>query len=447
MKTNLLTILLLIVVAFTNAQNDNLRQYLYTQKDYVNNQLRNRDSMVTTYPNLSESLKSEDTWFLWNIPGQSYINDKRYTYTYNTAGQTTEYKTSEWDGSNWANIKKWNYTYNTQGSIILNSAYYFQNGNWIEQSRGEWTYNSQGSMIEYQGSDTVGGSLSVKFRNVYTIDALQRTKESVEQNRISGNWVNNNREVYFFKGNATLIDSTYHYNWNSSNSIWTPSFKIIYKHNAQGLETEYYRFNLVSNKPQLKTVRDYTSFGKELYSENYQWDNNNNQWYLGSKNTTAYDSKNREVESIFYNGSPSGLKFNSKTDVIYAADSSSVQFIGSTWINNGWQPNAEYTYYFEQRQSATSLSDVRINTRSAYPNPFSINTVIDFEVTHSGEAKVLIVDLSGKTVFEKQLYVTSGENTFLWEAQDSNGNTLSAGVYVMRMASNGRILTQNLIKQ
>jgi len=447
MKKNIITALLLFIAIVTIAQNNNLRQYLYTKKVYVNNQLRNLDSMTTKYPNPSEKSKSDETWFLWNIAGQAYTNYNRYTYTHNSDGRITESIMHPWDGSNWTSREKVTYSYNSMGSVILNNVYYFQNGNWIEKNRSEWTYNSQGTMIEYQASDTVGGTLSVKFRNVYTIDALQRTKEIVSQNQVSNNWENQNRTVYYFTGNSTLFDSAYSYNWNISNSVWTPSSKSLYKYNAQGLETEYLQYNLVTNKPQQKTVREYTPFDKELYSEYYQWNNNTNQWYLSFKYTNAYDTKNRETESIFYLGSSSGLQFGGKTDFMYSADSSYVQYLGSTWVNNGWQPNEEYTYYFEQRQTASAVIDMQAGNLKAFPNPMSSHSVIEFEAHANDEATIQIYDCTGRQVYLQKHHTTAGRNVIVWNAVDDSGAVLPNGTYIIRVSSDTNNLTFHLIKQ
>lgn len=445
MKTTLLALLTFVTVTIAEAQNENLRQYLFTRKDYVNNQLRNRDSAVISYPDPTGNLKNEETWYVWNIAGQSYLKDTRIQHNYDNSGNSIEQITQKWDGNNWINSSKVTQTYNAQGSETQYSDFYFQNNNWIEYTRFERTYNPQGIVTEFVRSDTTGGFLNARSRIVYTIDAIQRYTQSISQVSVSGNWVNDTRIVHYYTGNSTRPDSLYFYTWSNNN--WSPKTKQIKKYNVLGNEVEYLGFNLVTNKPTIKSVYDYNASGLLILSEDSVWSLNNNQWVYSSKRTYAFDNKNREIELINYQSAQGSPVFNSKTTSGYAADSSTIQMISSAWINNGWQDNAQQTYFFEQRQMASDIRYIDNSNTRAYPNPFTNVAIIEFESNESTQLQLHITDLNGRTVFQKNLFAISGKNSFLWNASDANGNALPAGFYNASVISQSGAKTFKLLKQ
>lgn len=445
MKSILLIFHVVVFTAALQAQNENLRQYLYTRKDYVNNQLRNRDSAVYSYPNPSERLMNEETWYLWNIPGQVYHKDTRNLFTYDASGKTIEQITQKWDGNSWINSTKVIQTYNAQGLETQYSSFYFQNNNWIEYSRSERTYNAQGISTELQVSDTTGGSLNVRYRISWTVDVLQRNVESVTQVNVSGNLINDNRTLYYYTGNSTRPDSLYFYSWTNNN--WLPSTKQIKKYDTQGNEIEYLRFNLSTNKPTIKTVYDYNAFGLQILSEDSTWSLNNNQWAFSSKQTITYDSKNRKLERINYQSAQGSPVFNSKTTYSYAPDSSTVQLTLSGWINNSWQANTELTYFFELRQFTSDLNGIENSSIRVFPNPFSNVAIIEFDSEDNGELLVQITDASGRTVFQKSMFAISEKDSILWDATDADGNALPSGLYVATIQNRIGKQTFKLLKQ
>ena len=72
----------------------------------------------------------------------------------------------------------------------------------------------------------------------------------------------------------------------------------------------------------------------------------------------------------------------------------------------------------------------------SYPNPFSVNTkagnltTIKFSSESTGEVTLVVYNVLGQNVFqENKILESNGENSFVWDGRDINGNILSGGIY------------------
>ena len=70
----------------------------------------------------------------------------------------------------------------------------------------------------------------------------------------------------------------------------------------------------------------------------------------------------------------------------------------------------------------------------ASPNPFNPETSINYTVRNSGNVSIRIYSLQGRlvrTLFEG--YSTAGDNEVRWNGRDNNGNTVSSGLYFVKV--------------
>jgi spore coat protein A len=95
-------------------------------------------------------------------------------------------------------------------------------------------------------------------------------------------------------------------------------------------------------------------------------------------------------------------------------------------------------------QQNASLQKIMLKDNlSVYPNPFAINTTIQFEVSEQSRVSIKVYNIEGRevsTVFE-------GEKTPGIYNLPYNGKRLATGVYVCRMQINNRFLQRKLIIQ
>ena len=84
---------------------------------------------------------------------------------------------------------------------------------------------------------------------------------------------------------------------------------------------------------------------------------------------------------------------------------------------------------------------------SAVPNPFTGEALIAFTLPTRGHASLEVFDLLGRKV----RVIASGEldagpHAVRWDGSDGVGRKLPAGVYVVRLAASGAVLTRRVVR-
>lgn len=84
-------------------------------------------------------------------------------------------------------------------------------------------------------------------------------------------------------------------------------------------------------------------------------------------------------------------------------------------------------------------------TLSVYPNPFNPQTRIEFSLPAKGELRLELYNLKGqkvRTLFSGMQ--EAGTHSLVFDGRDASGNDVSSGVYLLRMESGGKQLTQRI---
>ncbi|MBN1971414.1 MAG: T9SS type A sorting domain-containing protein [Candidatus Delongbacteria bacterium] len=90
-----------------------------------------------------------------------------------------------------------------------------------------------------------------------------------------------------------------------------------------------------------------------------------------------------------------------------------------------------------------SIDDKQIETFSLfqnYPNPFNPTTTIQFSLPSDAVVQISVFDISGKTIFEKNINSSSGLNSF-----DFDGSNLASGQYFYKIETEGFSKIQKMI--
>ncbi|MCX6151238.1 MAG: glycoside hydrolase family 9 protein [Ignavibacteriales bacterium] len=108
--------------------------------------------------------------------------------------------------------------------------------------------------------------------------------------------------------------------------------------------------------------------------------------------------------------------------------------------------------YFNGESEQTGLGKLEefipseIRLEQNYPNPFNGSTVIRFYLPAEEKIMINIFDSLGNIIRSQNLgYGKKGENFYLWDANDSNGKSISTGVYFYQINSSSNSITKKLI--
>ena len=103
---------------------------------------------------------------------------------------------------------------------------------------------------------------------------------------------------------------------------------------------------------------------------------------------------------------------NSQVEKIAVSDIKIIKFENISGVN-------------EQTQQTNNLA-----ITGNYPNPFSENTNIEFEIPSPGNVEIIIYDNSGNSIQKLECgNCQPGKNTMQWNCHDKNNNRVQSGVY------------------
>lgn len=67
-----------------------------------------------------------------------------------------------------------------------------------------------------------------------------------------------------------------------------------------------------------------------------------------------------------------------------------------------------------------------------YPNPFSENTTIEFDISGVSSVEIMIYDMKGNMIYSaRKDNCSEGINTMSWDRRDNNGKIVSEGIYLI----------------
>lgn len=101
--------------------------------------------------------------------------------------------------------------------------------------------------------------------------------------------------------------------------------------------------------------------------------------------------------------------------------------------------------------SATNIQSSQIKIATArlltnYPNPFNGSTKMEYQTPAPSKAVLTIYDNLGRTVKTSTVnHAVAGEYSYDWDGTDSNGLSVSSGIYHVRIELDGQVLSKSVI--
>jgi hypothetical protein len=110
--------------------------------------------------------------------------------------------------------------------------------------------------------------------------------------------------------------------------------------------------------------------------------------------------------------------------------------------------NGDGTFSYLNPVSVNQLDLIKSNTISIYPNPFSINTIIDVPFNKRCVVNLKIFDIRGQELITliKSKEISEGSHQFLWDGQDYWGKSCSSGIYIVVLDIDGEKYSKKIIR-
>ena len=99
---------------------------------------------------------------------------------------------------------------------------------------------------------------------------------------------------------------------------------------------------------------------------------------------------------------------------------------------------------FSMARSAALPTDFALGQN--YPNPFNPSTLIPYQLPTAGHVRLEVFNLLGQrlaTLVEGMR--SAGVHTAQWDATDTAGRAVGAGVYIYRLSSGGQTATRRMV--
>lgn len=362
--------------------------------------------------------------------------DSLIALNYNASGNTTT-----------PNFKHIN-TFDQTGNLIVDCEYNWSSdlGTYIFGIKNEYTYNAQGkTLTNTEFCDTY------ELKNEYTYDMNGNNSILIECHLDSktNTWKNNYRTEYVYNGsniqteieydwdsyanNWNLDSKTFHFFDSSKNDTllkrynkdysgnWNLSHKLInhYTYNETGSKTAKTNYDISYSSDSTtisyaqKNEFTYDNYGNMLTMTESDYKSDTRDYTIQGKYEFGYDiSKNLSEVSM---GNLTGLECNNKlTDYKYYTYTDSKYVLAGT-----------IKFYYSNRTIETGNAQIANQSFWISPNP--VTEYVKFNVPGSeGHLSVVIINLQGKTVLEKQV-----ENN-----APLNINYLNKGLYLYKVTDN-----------
>jgi len=151
----------------------------------------------TTYTYDASGNRLTETYMMYDIGTDTWVNNSKYLWQYDGAGNETEEINQLWDGSAWVNNDRETYAYNAQGDQTEWLWQIWDNG-WVNNSRTQDTYDASGNNTQTLDQTWENGAWVNEYLMNSTYDAQGNPVESIDQEWVDNAWVNDERVLYSF---------------------------------------------------------------------------------------------------------------------------------------------------------------------------------------------------------------------------------------------------------
>jgi hypothetical protein len=377
---------------------------------YEADEFNAKDSRITINKTLLDNGFLVIEYIQQEWDGSAWVNNEKYSFTYDGNNNRTEQIFQNWDGSVWVNSSKYSLTYDGNNNRTEQISQTWNGSAWVNSSKYSVTYNGNNNRTE-QIFQTCNGSAWVNnWKYSYTYDGNNNLTEWLYQEWYGSAWVNNEKYSLTYDGNN---NPTVYLVQNWDGSAWVNNWKYSFTYDGNNNRTE------------------------QIFQT---WDGS--AWVNNEKYSFTYDGNNNRTEQIFQTWDGSAWVNNWKYSFTYDGNNNRTEQISQTWNGSAWVNVGKYTYSYiptgiEQFEGEVSTYSLSNN----YPNPFNPTTRISYTIPKRSNVNIKVYSLLGSEVAE----LVKGEMEAGSYDIEFNAANLPSGVYFYRIQSGNFIDTKKML--
>ncbi len=316
----------------------------------------------------------------------AWVDEGKTMITNNSSGMPVEAMLYIWNAETpaWELMSKMTYTYNGQGDVTQMLMEFWMDPVWMGYMKINYFYNEIGvSEIITQGWDFIQGTWVNTNRDLFTYNSSGYPVEELSQFWDSGQWMDNEKETMIYNAQWQHVESlTLLYN----GSAWENYLHFTYEYTAGGDITEEIE--------QLWSGEAWVNNYKYLYT------------YLRSASVS-------EILEFF-------------------------------WNSGAWESSYKESYFYNPVGISEKDKTVSGINLTAFPNPFSDQLTINFNLAEAETVSLSVYDLSGKLVetVVPQVNFAAGIHNINWDPI----RELDGTAYFITLAVGSKTISRIVLK-
>lgn len=343
------------------------------------------------------------------------------------------------------------YTYDAQKNNTVQLIQQWNNDTqlWINLTRLLGAYDAQANLVALvvQNWNGVDWDSSTLFLNKYdSLNHLIRTTIA-NRNPGTGAWDSSQLFVFVYDAQQNLIADT-SYVWAGTGFAYTNL--ITYQYNAL-IQNNVRIGQIYSNNKWKNSWSDTLSYdgsGNLISLVRWGWSQSEKKYVLSdAKIVYVYNASNQLIHRINYNGDgASAFLPSSEYLYTYNPEGTLAEFLLKTYDNAAaaFENYKKEIYYYTDVLTTSPPSFMGGTELTAFPVPFRETLHLQLSGTARVQARVLLTDLMGRTVYEQTVATDDVLNRYTLRTRH-----LPAGVYVLHLAVDGNWIAapRRVVKQ
>ena len=355
----------------------------------------------------SHILFDESISYKFSKAQNMYENHQRRSQTFDGDNRIKTLTYQDWHTINsyWKNKERYNYVFDNNGKMVTTQLQLWYANAWSNQVLSNLTYDGNNNVTKMTSTN-----YNVNF--VYQGTNLVKMEDNVWD--ATNGWQPNQRRSYTYTGSEIATYELEQYDVNSG--TWNKSKRWEYSYNGTGQLTttkEYFWDN--GWRPKYQTQHTYNAKGNITVKIIDQWQAGTNSYSNYKKEEWQYNQYDQPTEIKEYSW-------------------------GTTAYTH--KQGDEYTRFYYEYYHPNSVQQLAlVSSVNVYPVP--ANNTLNVQTTLDGvqPAKLVMIDMTGKTVYTKDIAATKQVNISI------PVSTLASGNYLLAIQSgNNRATRQVAIK-